>query len=212
MSTITAQISLYPLGEASSTPSISALLDTLRSYDLEIQSGAMSSILSGDDSVVFAALQAAFHQAAAQGRVVMVVTFSNACPKPSAAEEAITYTPIGHIENAFDEPAAPDEIKAADSRIVLNPTLVEGLHGLEAGQHLLVVFHFDRAQERDLLQHPRGDRARQQRGVFALRSPHRRNPVGVTVVELVQLDENVLTVRGLDALNGTPVLDLKRQP
>jgi tRNA-Thr(GGU) m(6)t(6)A37 methyltransferase TsaA len=126
-------------------------------------------------------------------------------------ENNITYKAIGHVENAFDEPAAPDQIKAVESRIVLNPTLVKGLQGLEAGQQLMVIFHFHRAQGYELRQHPRGDRTREQRGVFALHSPHRPNPIGVTTVELVEIAGNVLTVRELDAINGTPVLDLKRQ-
>jgi tRNA-Thr(GGU) m(6)t(6)A37 methyltransferase TsaA len=73
----------------------------------------------------------------------------------------------------------------------------------------MVVFYFHRSQGFDLLQHPQGDRSRPRRGVFALRSPRRPNPVGVTVVDLVAVAENVLRVRGLDAINGTPVLDLK---
>jgi tRNA (adenine37-N6)-methyltransferase len=126
-------------------------------------------------------------------------------------ENNITYKAIGHVENAFDEPAAPDQIKAVESRIVLNPTLVKGLQGLEAGQQLMVIFHFHLSRGYELRQHPRGDHTREPRGVFALHSPHRPNPIGVTTVELVEVTGNVLTVRGLDAINGTPVLDLKRQ-
>ena len=100
-------------------------------------------------------------------------------------------------------------IRAAESQIFLDPTLVEGLAGLELGQKIMVVFYFHRAQGYDLQQHPRGDATRPQRGVFALRSPRRPNPIGVTVVDLLALDGNVLTVGGLDAINGTPVLDLK---
>jgi len=124
-------------------------------------------------------------------------------------EETITYKAIGRVENTFDEPADPDQIKAVESRIVLDPRLVEGLQGLEAGQQLMVIFHFHRSQGYELRQHPRGDRSRPRRGVFALRSPNRPNPIGVTTVDLVALEGNVLRVRGLDAINGTPVLDLK---
>ena len=124
-------------------------------------------------------------------------------------EETITYKAIGRVENAFDGPAAPDQIKAVESRIVLDPNLEEGLQGLEAGQQLMVIFHFHRSQGYELRQHPRGDRSRPRRGVFALRSPNRPNPIGVTTVDLVALEDNVLRVRGLDAINGTPVLDLK---
>lgn len=121
----------------------------------------------------------------------------------------ITVTAIGYIENAFDEPVAPNQIKATESRIILDPALTEGLEGLEPGQQLMVVFYFHRSQVYDLRQHPRCDRSRPRRGVFALRSPCRPNPIGVTVVDLVAIEKNVLRVRGLDAINGTPVLDLK---
>jgi formylmethanofuran dehydrogenase subunit E len=119
------------------------------------------------------------------------------------------YKTIGHVENEFDELASPEKIRAVESRIVLDPALTEGLKGLEPGQQVMVVFYFHRSQGYDLLQHPRGDRSRPRRGVFALRSPRRPNPIGVTVADLVAVEGNVLRVQGLDAINGTPVLDLK---
>ena len=211
MSKITAQFSVYPLGEMALSPTIDKALYILHEHGLNVEAGAMSSLVIGDDDIVFAALHAAFHQIAAQGPVVMVATFSNACPTTKAAEDAITYHAIGHVENVFDEPTAPDQIKATESRIILNPALAEGLQGLEAGQRLMVVFYFHRSEGYELRQHPRGDRTREPRGVFALHSPRRPNPIGVTTVELVEVAGNVLTVRGLDAISGTPVLDLKRQ-
>jgi tRNA-Thr(GGU) m(6)t(6)A37 methyltransferase TsaA len=75
----------------------------------------------------------------------------------------------------------------------------------------MVIFHFHLSRGYELRQHPRGDHTREPRGVFALHSPRRPNPIGVTTIELVEVTGNVLTVRGLDAINGTPVLDLKRQ-
>jgi tRNA-Thr(GGU) m(6)t(6)A37 methyltransferase TsaA len=125
------------------------------------------------------------------------------------AQETVTYRAIGHVENDFDRPAAAEAIRSTESRIILDPALREGLRGLEPGQQIMVIFYFHRSQGYDLCQHPRGDRSRQQRGVFALRSPSRPNPIGVTVVDLVAIEGNVLRVQGLDAINGTPVLDLK---
>ena len=127
-------------------------------------------------------------------------------PQP---EDAVVYRAIGHVENDFDEPAAPHAIRAAESRIVIDPSLTEGLKGLEPGRRIMVIFYFHLSQGFDLLQHPQGDRSRPRRGVFALLSPRRPNPVGVTVVDLVDVEGNVLRVRGLDAINDTPVLDLK---
>jgi tRNA-Thr(GGU) m(6)t(6)A37 methyltransferase TsaA len=121
----------------------------------------------------------------------------------------IVYQAIGHVENDFDEPVSPSEIRAVESRIVIDPSLVAGLRGVEPSRRVMVVFCFHRSQGFDLLQHPRGDKSRPPRGVFALRSPRRPNPIGVTVVDLVTMEGNVLRVRGLDAINGTPVLDLK---
>lgn len=121
----------------------------------------------------------------------------------------IAFTPIGHVENDFDQPAAPETIRAAESRIVIKPELTDGLLGVEAGQKLLVVFHFDRSVGFDLHQHLRGDRTRPKKGVFALRSPRRPNAIGVAEVDIISVVANVLLVKGLDALNRTPVLDLK---
>jgi len=123
--------------------------------------------------------------------------------------QALHVRTIGHVENEFDEPAVPDQIRSAEVRIIIDPSLVEGLIGLEPGQKITVIFYFHRSEGCDLLQHPRGDQSQPKRGVFALRSPRRPNPIGVTVVELVCIEGNVLHVRGLDAINGTPVLDLK---
>ena len=123
--------------------------------------------------------------------------------------ETFVYKSIGRVENGVAAPAPPDKIRAVESRIVLDPTLAEGLTGLEPGQHVMVIFHFHRSQGFELLQHPRGDANRPRRGVFALRSPHRPNPIGVTIAEIVAVEGNVLRVQGLDAINGTPILDLK---
>ena len=206
---ISAQVSLYSLRQAVSGPAIDNVLAVFHQHELEVEPGPMSILISGEDIVIFQALQRAFEQSAQRGEVVMVVTFSNACPVPSKEEQAITFTAIGHVENQFDEPVSSEEIRAVESRIVLNPDLVAGMQGLETGQQLMVVFHFHRTEGYNLLQHPRGDRSRPRRGVFALCSPRRPNPIGVTVVDLLEINGNILRIRGLDAINGTPVLDLK---
>lgn len=128
---------------------------------------------------------------------------------PETGAQILPVRVIGNVENEFDEPTAPDLIRAAESRIIIDSSLVTGLEGIEAGQQIMVVFYFHRSTGFDLLQHPRGDPSRPRRGVFALRSPNRPNPIGLTVVELIGINNNILRVRGLDAINGTPVLDLK---
>ncbi len=149
----------------------------------------------------------------------MTATFSNAWPEPGKEGDSVIYRAIGRVESDFhlhrtpvrdlDKPAPLETTRLAESRIVLDPVLTEGLTGLEPGQRIMVVFYFHRSQGFDLLQHPRGDKSRPRHGVFALRSPRRPNPIGVTVVELVAIEGNVLRVRDLDAIDGTPVLDLK---
>ena len=129
--------------------------------------------------------------------------------KPGRAVGAVTFIPIGYVENDFDAPATPETIAVAESRVVFAPEFVEGLTGLKAGQRVMVVFYFHLVQSYALLQHPRGDRSHPKRGVFALHTPYRPNPIGVTVVDLLSVEGNVLRIRGLDALNGTPILDIK---
>ena len=127
----------------------------------------------------------------------------------STSEKPIKFYPIGVIRNEFDETSQISQMKTGQSQIVLKSTLTYGLQGLEPGQRLIVLFHLDRVRDFELLQHPRGDRKRPKRGVFSLRSPRRPNPIGVSEVELLSIENNVLSVRGLDAFNGSPVLDLK---
>ena len=123
--------------------------------------------------------------------------------------ETISNRPIGYVENLFHARAKPDSIREAHSLIRLDPSLVPGLRGLETGQRILVLFHCHLSEGQGLLQHPRGITARPKQGVFSLRSSIRPNPIGLTEAEIVAIDGNVLRVRGLDALNGSPVLDIK---
>jgi len=123
--------------------------------------------------------------------------------------QIIRFQAIGHVENEFNTPARPEEIRLGESLIVLNPSLQRGLTGLKAGDQIMVIFHFHLSEGFDLLQHPHGDQSQPKRGVFALHSPFRPNPIGVTIVDLISINRNILHVKGLDAINGTPVLDLK---
>jgi tRNA-Thr(GGU) m(6)t(6)A37 methyltransferase TsaA len=124
-------------------------------------------------------------------------------------EKRVIFHAIGYVENPVEEPIAPEGFQGVESRIVLNPAMRDGLNGLEPGHQIMVLFHFHRTQGFELLQHPQGDRTRPRCGVFTLRSPFRPNPIGVTVVTLLSIEGNILRVRGLDAINGTPILDLK---
>lgn len=79
---ISAQVSLYPLGQSDLAPAIQAVVDTLNEYGLSFEVGTMSTVVWGDDQVVFTALQEAYRRAVAYGPAVLQVTLSNACPLP----------------------------------------------------------------------------------------------------------------------------------
>jgi NAD-dependent dihydropyrimidine dehydrogenase PreA subunit/uncharacterized protein YqgV (UPF0045/DUF77 family) len=83
---LAAQVSLYPLRQESLSPAIDEALRVFREHRLEVQPGAMSSVITGADADLFAALQEAFRRVAEQGHVVMAVTLSNACPVPARGE------------------------------------------------------------------------------------------------------------------------------
>ena len=209
MAVISAQVSLYPLGQEDLQPDIDEALRIFQMNGLDIYPGSMSTVIVGKEGAVFTALQSVFQGISGQRRVVMAVTISNACPIPEKDHAAVAFKPIGYVQNEFSEPVASSKIREAESRIILNSDLVEGLQGLEPGERIAVIFYFHRSEGYELRQHPRGDQSRPKRGVFALRSPKRPNPIGLTVVDLIEIENNVLRVRGLDAINETPVLDLK---
>ena len=120
--------------------------------------------------------------------------------------------PIGTVRCAVTEMSQGGWAKI-DSEIHLEAQYARGLQGLEGFSHVIVVFFLDRAQgfdpARQLLRRPRGMEDMPEVGVFAQRTKFRPNPIGVTAVKLLGIAGNVVTVRGLDALDGTPVLDLK---
>ena len=128
------------------------------------------------------------------------------------AANTFTVTPIGTVQckvNAMSE----GNWGGIDSEIHLEPQYAPGLAGLAGFSHVLVVFFLDRAQGFDLgkqlLRRPRGMEDLDPVGVFAQRTKFRPNPIGVTAVKLLGIEGNVVKVRGLDAMDATPVLDIK---
>ncbi len=98
------------------------------------------------------------------------------------------------------------------STIEVVPRLADGLEGLDGFSHLLVIFFMHRSSfdpARDLRRRPRGRADMPLLGIFSQRAKHCPNPIGVTAVRLLQVEGNVIRVQGLDAIDGTPVLDLK---
>jgi tRNA-Thr(GGU) m(6)t(6)A37 methyltransferase TsaA len=126
------------------------------------------------------------------------------------SQEKIVLKPIGFVRTE----AVGDEVKDKDriSQIVINRELAEALEGIAEFSHLFVLFWLNgvTSKERKTLKvHPRGREDLPLLGVFATRTKLRPNPIGLTLVELMKVEDNVLTVRGLDAFDETPVLDLK---
>lgn len=119
--------------------------------------------------------------------------------------------PIGVVRTPYrstsEVPKGLGAKHAAAGTIEIDPAWAAGLADIEGFSHLYVIWVFDRAGEPELVAHPPSDD--RPHGVFATRSPRRPNPIGLTVVELTGRDGSSLAVRGVDMLDGTPVLDLK---
>jgi tRNA-Thr(GGU) m(6)t(6)A37 methyltransferase TsaA len=120
--------------------------------------------------------------------------------------------PIGWVESPLvDRDTAPKQGDegSPDAWLVFEQGVREGLRDLRAGTDVIVLTWLDRARRDVLVVHPRGDRARPQQGVFSTRSPDRPNPIGLHRVTIVEIDGPRMRVRNLEALDGTPVLDVK---
>jgi tRNA-Thr(GGU) m(6)t(6)A37 methyltransferase TsaA len=98
------------------------------------------------------------------------------------------------------------------SEIYLDPEFKDGLNGLAAFSHVIVIFYLHKSSfdvARDLIRRPQGRADMPMTGIFAQRAKHRPNPLGVTAARILEIKEGVLVVQGLDAIDGTPVIDLK---
>jgi len=122
----------------------------------------------------------------------------------------IELTPIGIIHTPWiertDAPRGPSS-SDADGRVIVDMEFTAGLKDLEGFSHIILVFHIDRSDSAPLLVTPPGQPV--ERGVFATRSPDRPNHIGMSVVRLIKIEQNVLSVHGVDMLDGTPLLDIK---
>jgi tRNA-Thr(GGU) m(6)t(6)A37 methyltransferase TsaA len=128
----------------------------------------------------------------------------------------VTLNPIGVVRSPYQSPdQAPHQGPEAggQSVIALDPGLAPGLSGLAPGRDLWVICYFHQTPGSKLLAHPRGDQTRPLTGIFNTRSPKRPCPLSLTLVRLLDVclspEGPLLIVRGLEAIDGTPVLDLK---
>jgi tRNA (Thr-GGU) A37 N-methylase len=143
--------------------------------------------------------------------------------------EEFVVRPIGVVRSALKDPAdAPKQgtLSGQEAEIVVDPAYLPAMDGLErrvapAGEavsgdrphrnsgKIIVICWMHRADRERLKVHPRDQEELPERGVFSTRSPHRPNPVSLHTVTLLSIDGNVLRVRGMDAIDGTPVVDIK---
>jgi len=125
----------------------------------------------------------------------------------------ITFTmhPIGTVHSPFTDraeiPMGPGAKHDAEGTLEVRSDLEAGLTDIEGFSHLYVIWVFHKAERSELVGTPPTDD--RPHGVFATRAPYRPNPIGLTVVRLLGRDGNRLRVRGLDMLDGTPILDIK---
>ncbi len=128
---------------------------------------------------------------------------------PEARDAALIF--IGRIETPWavraDCPKRGDPEDGPDCTLVLDPRWTPALRGTEPGDRMQVLYWMDRARRDLLTQSPRDDG--QTMGTFTLRSPNRPNPIASSMVRLIAIDGPRLTVRGLDCVSGTPLLDIK---
>jgi len=117
---------------------------------------------------------------------------------------------IGHIEtpyNSLDECPVNIEAGGPICSLVIKKEWMNYLFGLESGMAILILYWFEKADRKRVQQNSRG--TGQLSGVFALRTPNRPNPIGAAVVNIEKIENEIIYVKGLDCLNGTPLLDIK---
>jgi tRNA-Thr(GGU) m(6)t(6)A37 methyltransferase TsaA len=126
--------------------------------------------------------------------------------------DPIILYPIGFVKNGVKQPPKkPDWQMDTVSQLIIEPKWVDGLVGLEAFSHIIVLFWLNKIPENEVLLkvHPMHRLDLPETGLFATRTPNRPNRIGETVVKLLERQGNILKVIGLDALDDTPVLDIK---
>lgn len=126
------------------------------------------------------------------------------------AHEHFSFTPIGYVSHEHGEVPRHWSVSDYEGKIIINPEYSEGLRDIKTGDIIVVLFCFHKSpsftSERLIAKPPH---LGEERGVFSTCSPVRPNPIGLSYVEVMDIDNNVIYVRRLDMLDGTPVLDIK---
>lgn len=125
--------------------------------------------------------------------------------------EEYIISPIGRIRTPYKERGqAPRQAKysgGAEGVIEIYEEYKKGIEGLEKYEYIVILFYFDRLDGHRLMATPPGSRG--QRGVFASRSPHRPNHIGMSVAEILKVEDNKIKVKNVDMLDNTPIIDIK---
>lgn len=120
----------------------------------------------------------------------------------------IRIKPLGKAKNKVSKPMLPGW-KDVETEIVINKKYVKGLDGIEDYSHVIVVYWMDKETECHLKHHPQARLDVPYVGIFACRCPQRPNRIAVSTVEMLSIKNNVLKVKGLDIVDGTPIIDIK---
>ncbi len=134
------------------------------------------------------------------------------CTEPETVDEPYVLQTIGHVVSSLKHTAdAPKQggEGAPAATLVLAPEMLAGLDGLEVGMQILVLTWLDRARRDLLVVRPRADPANRERGVFSTRSPVRPNPIGIHPVRIISIEGTTIEVDGLEAIDQTPIIDIK---
>jgi len=127
------------------------------------------------------------------------------------SEQRFHVTPIGFLQTPFKDiqnmPIQPSGASGVAGRLILKPELIEGIKDLDGFSHIYLIYLFHKTDAYQLTVTPFLDST--QHGVLATRAPKRPNPIGLSVVQLLSIQENVLHLENVDMLDGTPVLDIK---
>ena len=121
------------------------------------------------------------------------------------------FKPVGYVKSNANE-MIDHNWGTVNSKIIINDELKDGLKGLEDFSHILVVYHLNKAKfikEEHLTRRPQGREDMPVVGIFSQRVKDRPNAIGITSVKLISINHNIIDVQGLDAIDGTPVLDIK---
>jgi tRNA-Thr(GGU) m(6)t(6)A37 methyltransferase TsaA len=122
----------------------------------------------------------------------------------------IQLKPIGLVKRQSKDEY--DRDKSLISKILINESLTKALDGIEDFSHIYIIFWLDKIENTDYLHHPGATLDTKPVGVLATRAPIHPNPIGLTIVELIKREKNILWVKGLDAFDNTPILDIKPYP